>query len=139
VSLRIVVDGPLSGELARAIARANLSHCVELVGRVDRQRVRQLLAESDVFLLPTVRESFGLAALEARCAGLPVVARAQSGVAELIEHGREGLLARSDAELATHVATLARDHALRERIAANNRDTTPALDWSSVLPSHLPV
>jgi glycosyltransferase involved in cell wall biosynthesis len=139
VRLRIVGDGPLRARLVRSIARRGLASRVELLGHRTREEIRALFAMSDVFVLPSVRESFGLAALEGRCAGLPVVAMAQSGVAELIAHGREGLLAQSDGEFVEHVGTLARDYALRERIAANNRDTTPRADWSSVLPAHLEV
>jgi len=137
VTLRIVGDGPMRPALARAVARSNLADRITLVGRVDRHRVRELLSESDVFLLPTVRESFGLAALEARCVGLPVVARADSGVAELIEHGTEGLLGRSDADLAAHIVSLARDDVRRAAIARHNRAFTPAHDWSRVLDANL--
>ena len=137
VTLRIVGDGPMRPALARAVARSNLADRITLVGRVDRHRVRELLSESDVFLLPTVRESFGLAALEARCVGLPVVARADSGVAELIEHGTEGLLGRSDADLAAHIVSLARDDASRAAIARHNRAFTPAHDWARVLDANI--
>jgi phosphatidylinositol alpha 1,6-mannosyltransferase len=95
------------------------------------------MRECDVFLLPTIRESFGLAALEARCAGLPVVAMASSGVSEIVQHGEEGLLGRSDAELAAHVATLARDATRRHAIADHNRSTTPPYDWPRLVDAHL--
>ena len=99
--------------------------------------IRDALAESDCFVLPTLRESFGIAALEARCAGLPVVAMATSGVAEVIGHGREGLLAHTDAELAQHVVTLARDVSLRSTIAAHNRAAPAPHDWPCVIDANL--
>ena len=123
--------------MERAIAKAGLSGRIELLGTRSRAEIRELLGGSDVFVLPTVRESFGLAALEARCAGLPVVAMAASGVAELIQHGRDGLLAGSDAELAVHVATLARDADLRCAMARNNRETRPLCDWPLVAEQHV--
>ena len=135
--LRIAGDGPLRARVERAIGRFRLAQHVELLGVQSRQALRELFAEADVFVLPTVRESFGLAALEARCAGLPVVAMAASGVAEIIEHGREGLLAHSDAELVAHVLSLANDADRRARIAAHNRATLPGCDWETVLDDHL--
>ncbi|MGH2898062.1 MAG: glycosyltransferase family 4 protein, partial [Solirubrobacteraceae bacterium] len=87
VRLTVVGDGPQREALARAVARHGLSESVELLGWRSRDEIRALFAQSDLFVLPTVRESFGLAALEARCAGLPVVAMKASGVAELIMHG----------------------------------------------------
>jgi glycosyltransferase involved in cell wall biosynthesis len=135
--LRIAGDGPLRPRVERAIARLGLAPHIELLGVQTRAALRELFAQSDVFVLPTVRESFGLAALEARCSGLPVVAMAASGVAELIEHGREGLLAHSDAELLLHVLSLATDVARRERIADHNRATVSGCDWETVIDDHL--
>ncbi|HXT16654.1 MAG TPA: glycosyltransferase family 4 protein [Gemmatimonadaceae bacterium] len=139
IRLRIVGDGPELGALTRAVSRAGLERHVELLGRCSRARIRELLAESHVFVLPTVRESFGLAALEARCAGVPVVAMAASGVAELITHGREGLLAQSDEELAAHVAALARDRGRLREMAEFNARTAPPHDWPRVIDTHLAV
>jgi glycosyltransferase involved in cell wall biosynthesis len=90
-----------------------------------------------MFVLPTIRESFGLAALEARCAGVPVVAMRASGVAEHIEHDVNGLLADSDAELAMHVAALLRDPVRRASLAARNRESAPPVAWPLVLERHL--
>ncbi|HEY9227108.1 MAG TPA: glycosyltransferase family 4 protein, partial [Gemmatimonadaceae bacterium] len=137
VRLRMVGDGPLRTSLERVIRRHYLHDRIQLLGARSRYDIRALFAESDVFVLPTVRESFGLAALEARCAGLSVVAMRASGVSELIEHGREGLLAGSDAELTQHVRTLVDRPDLRAAIANHNRSTAPACDWSQVLDAHL--
>jgi hypothetical protein len=58
-------------------------------------------------------------------------------VAETVKHGREGLLARSDVELATHVAALSRDAARRQAIAEHNRDSAPPYDWPRIVDAHL--
>ena len=139
VHLRVIGDGPERIWLERAIASSGLADRIEMCGRRSRQEIRSLLAESDVFVLPTVRESFGLAALEARCAGLPVVGMAESGVSEIVAHEREGLLARSDVEFAAHIATLVRDRGKREAIAAHNRTTVPDCDWPRVIDAHLAI
>jgi len=137
VHLRIIGDGPQRASLERAIHRSGLSDHISVVGRQSRDEIRLHFAESDVFILPTVRESFGLAALEARCAGLPVVAMRASGVSELISHGQSGLLASSDEEIAQFVAHLAIDRKRRLAIAHYNRTTTPSFDWSTVVDAHL--
>ena len=137
VRLRIVGDGPQRAKLERAIAQARLEAQIDLLGRRSRDEIRSMLSQTDVFVLPTVRESFGLAALEARCAGVPVVAMRASGVSELIEHEREGLLASSDADLAIQVARLITDIALRDAIARRNRTTAPPCDWPQVIDAHL--
>ena len=139
IRLRIAGDGPQRAIVARAIARAHLRDRVELLGQCSRGLIRELLAESDVFVLPAVRESFGIAALEARAAGLPVVAMSTSGVAEFIEHGRDGLLARNDAELVAHVASLAADPERRRAIAAHNHRMPPPFDWATVIDRHVAI
>jgi glycosyltransferase involved in cell wall biosynthesis len=137
IELRIAGDGPWRARLQRAIEREGLSRQIALLGHQSREQLRALFADSDVFVLPTVRESFGLAALEARCAGLPVVAMRGSGVSELVQHGVHGLLGDSDAELASHVATLIRDPAQRAAIADENRRSDPLCDWSRVIEQHV--
>jgi len=137
VRLRVAGDGPERARLERAIAKRGLDDCVELLGRRSHDEIRALYGECDAFVLPTVRESFGIAAAEARCAGLPIVARGGSGVDDWIEHERDGLLASTDAGLADALVRLLTDDALRTRIARHNRATTPSVDWAPVLERHL--
>ena len=137
VRLRIVGDGPLRARLEHDSERYALSNCVELLGHRSRAEIGALLAESHLFVLPTVRESFGLAALEAACAGVPVVAMRASGVSEFVEHGVNGLLASSDRDLASHVATLVDDAAQRRRLALADRAPLARFGWSAVIDAHL--
>ncbi|GLW12374.1 GDP-mannose-dependent alpha-(1-6)-phosphatidylinositol dimannoside mannosyltransferase [Microtetraspora sp. NBRC 13810] len=130
----IVGDGPARASMERYLGRHGMTGWVSMPGRYDRERIRALLGEADVFVAPAPRESFGLAALEARSAGVPVVARSQSGVADFVRPGKEGLLGRSFGELVAALVRLARDRELRERIALHNRDTEPvSCTWPAVL------
>ncbi|MDH2429089.1 glycosyltransferase family 4 protein [Sphaerisporangium sp. TRM90804] len=130
----LVGDGPARRSMERFLRAHGMDAWVSLPGRYSRERIRELLASADVFVAPAPRESFGIAALEARAAGVPVVARAQSGVADFVRPGKEGLLGRSFEELVRSVARLARDSELRELIARNNRETEPAqCAWPAVL------
>ena len=95
--------------------------------------IRDYFAHSDVFVAPANLESFGIAALEARCAGLPVVAKAHTGISEFVTHGKEGLLAASDADMVRQLNRIVGDADLRESIAAHNRSTPSPVDWSVVV------
>ena len=77
-------------------------------------------AASDVFLLPSATESFGLAALEAMACGVPVVASDVGGLPEVIVHGETGWLAPVGdvAAMAGHVLGLLRDRARWQRMSA---------------------
>jgi glycosyltransferase involved in cell wall biosynthesis len=63
---------------------------MEILGA--QEAVIPLLSVSDVFLLPSAQESFGLAALEAMACEVPVVASRVGGLPEVIEHGVTGFL-----------------------------------------------
>jgi glycosyltransferase involved in cell wall biosynthesis len=139
VKLRLVVigDGLQRHALERLAGRLSLEGVVTFAGYRSREQIRGIFAAADIFVLPTVLESFGIAALEARCAGLPVVARAGNGVGEFIRDGQEGLIARSDAEMAEQLLRLIVEGPLRLAIAQHNRQTPPPYAWEAVLAAHL--
>ena len=92
--LLLVGDGP---DLPKAHDRARalgIEDLVEVLGEQDQ--VVPLLSIADLFLLPSLQESFGLAALEAMACRVPVVASRVGGLSEVIEHGRTGFLHELD-------------------------------------------
>jgi glycosyltransferase involved in cell wall biosynthesis len=129
----IVGDGPERSAVERYLCRHGLAERVVLTGALTRPQIRRLLAQTAVFVAPAHRESFGIAALEARASGVPVVASARSGVTTFVEHGREGLLGGDDRELGDHLAALVRDPGLRNRIAHHNRTVPPPYGWDDAL------
>jgi glycosyltransferase involved in cell wall biosynthesis len=80
-------DGPLRAALARHAAARGLADALVLPGWLPRPALRALYHDADAFVLPTVHESFGIAALEARAAGLPVLGRAGTGLAGFVHPG----------------------------------------------------
>ena len=88
--LLMIGDGP---ERPRAV---ELAHELGMSGRVaflgTFPRIEDLLAVSDLFLLPSSKESFGLAALEAMASGVPVVASNIGGIPEVVSDGECGFL-----------------------------------------------
>jgi glycosyltransferase involved in cell wall biosynthesis len=105
---------------------------VHLPGRVSRDEVRERYAASDVYLSPARLESFGIAALEARTVGLPVIGRQGSGVGEFVTDGVNGRIVDSDEGMALAIADLARDPAEVARMRARNLAAPPAQEWSRV-------
>ena len=133
VEVVLVGDGPLLGTVRDRLDRRGMSSWVRTPGDADHVQLRELYRRADVFISPATQESFGLAALEARAAGLAVVARSSTGTAGFVTSGVEGLLADTDATLVEQLARLCVDDALRRRIVAHNRAHPPALDWPTVL------
>jgi len=135
VRLRVVIvgDGPLRARLDREIDKLGLRGTVELVGRMQREQIRELYRRADIYIAPAILESFGIAALEARCAGVPVIARRQTGIADFIHPNTHGLLASSDAGLASALVDLASSPSTRARMAEHNRRAAPDSGWADVL------
>lgn len=128
----ILGDGPQRERVEHFLRRHDMDWVV-LRGRCDRSEIRATFARSDLFVAPAKLESFGIAALEARCAGLPVVALSGTGVEDFVSHGREGWLVDSDAAMADTIASLARSPELVRRVAQHNRAVAPSISWPEVL------
>ena len=90
VSLLMVGDGPELPRAEQSVREGGLSGKVHFIGRQDP--VESLLGVSDLLLLPSETESFGLAALEAMACGVPVMSSDAGGLPELIEDGLGGIL-----------------------------------------------
>ncbi|MEO6510759.1 MAG: glycosyltransferase family 4 protein, partial [Nocardioides sp.] len=127
----LVGAGPERAAAQRYLRRHAMTSWVHLTGPLDRARIRRLLAGSHVYVAPAPLESFGIAALEARAAGLPVVASTRGGVGEFVEHGRHGLLADSDESMVAVLTQLVTDDALLADLTAHSRLHRPALDWDA--------
>lgn len=130
----IAGEGPQRAALQRLLVRNDMTGWVGLPGRLSREQVRQLLARADVFVAPANLESFGIAALEARCAGVPVVAKSATGIRDFVEDGDGGLLTGADGDMVRAITRLASDGELRASMAMHNRAVPPKVTWSDVLP-----
>lgn len=128
----VVGEGPARARLQRRVEEAGASW-IHLPGRVSRERLRELHWQGHAFLSAARLEAFGIAALEARSAGLPVVVREGTGARDFVEPGVSGLVAAGDAALAVELARLATDSDLRRTIQAHNRSVAPAQDWDRVV------
>ena len=90
LELKIVGSGPRRHELEEIVGAMHLGKHVTFLGH--REDVAALLAQADVFVLPSRSEAFPNGAIEAMAAGLPTIASAVGGLLDLIEDGRTGVL-----------------------------------------------
>jgi glycosyltransferase involved in cell wall biosynthesis len=130
----IVGDGPLHGQLAAQIARLGLQEHVVLAGPRPQEDLIGLMRQATIFALPCVvtasgdRDGLPTVLLEALASGLPAVSTDVSGVPEIIEHHRTGMLVRQNApgEFAAAMAALLSSPGLRRTIAEAGRKKAEA-------------
>jgi glycosyltransferase involved in cell wall biosynthesis len=127
----LVGEGSLRGELTRRISEAGLAPFVRLAGGVARSDVSRMLAGSDIFCLPTLREPGGLSVLEAMACGLPIITTDYGGPAHSVTEDCGIKIAPTSSE--AYVAELERAiHRLadrpdeRSRMGANARNRVRA-------------
>ncbi|MEO8199815.1 MAG: N-acetyl-alpha-D-glucosaminyl L-malate synthase BshA [Gemmatimonadota bacterium] len=89
-TLLMIGDGPEREDAEKECRDLEVGDDVRFLGRIDK--VANLLQVSDLFLLPSQTESFGLAALEAMACGAPVVASRAGGLPEVIDDAISGIL-----------------------------------------------
>ncbi len=96
----IVGRGPMEPLLRKIVDKKRLGGKVFLLGRVDDKLLRLLYSSANVFVMPNIKvendfEGFGIVAIEAAAAGLPVVASNIEGIGDAIKHNKNGFLAKS--------------------------------------------
>lgn len=128
---RVIGDGQDRAALARQIRDARLDGMVVLEGNLTREQIAERLQTADVLVAPSVptrsgkREGIPVVLMEAMSAGLPVVASRISGIPELVEDGRSGLLTppRDAAALAAALRRLHDEPDTRRRLGSAGRAT----------------
>ncbi|HLG25837.1 MAG TPA: glycosyltransferase [Candidatus Gracilibacteria bacterium] len=115
--LVIVGEGPQRKELTECIKKLGVSHEVMLLGK--QENIPEILKSSDLFVLPSVKEAFGIAVLEAMAAQLPIIASGVGGIPEIIKNNRSGLLVEpgNTEALKTAIQELMKNQPLSQKLA----------------------
>jgi len=116
----IAGDGPQRKTLEKLIAKRGLTEFVTLLGR--QKNIPYLMKTADFFILPSMREAFGMVILEAMVSGLPIIASRTGGIPEIIEDGKTGLLVppNNPQKLAETIACLTSSKKTREKFIKNS-------------------
>jgi glycosyltransferase involved in cell wall biosynthesis len=128
VEFAFVGQGDMQEQLVQAVRAAGLEGCFRFLGFLSKAELGRLFTVSSLLLVPSRSEPFGLVALEAAAAGLPVVISSQSGVREVLLDAPA--LAPDDLEAwaETSVAVLS-DRRLARDLARRNREALAFAAW----------
>ena len=100
---------------------------MSLLGHREPAEIRDLLHESDLFIASSRQEAFGIAALEARAAGLPVMGYRGNGLVDFIVDGVDGVLVDDGAQMADALTTLLGDPDELDRLRKTTTTFPPSV------------
>ncbi|MEM2272887.1 MAG: glycosyltransferase family 4 protein [Candidatus Bathyarchaeia archaeon] len=131
----IVGNGWIKDNLWNLAYSTGYSHKITFLGFLSDQDTIELTLSSDVLVVPSVYEPFGIVALEGMAAGIPVVASNVGGLAEIIEHDRTGFLAYKESpdSIAWGVNKILSDPSYAHWLAQNaKKKVREAYSWEAV-------
>ncbi|MBI2984451.1 MAG: glycosyltransferase [Candidatus Kerfeldbacteria bacterium] len=122
--VHVLITDQADAQINGLVRSSGVQQNVTFVGRLTSGEVVELLRRSDLMVMPSRSESFGVAALEAAACGLPVVASRVGGLPEVVKDGVTGfLIPPGDAEaLAKNILRLVGDEALRRNMGRAGRE-----------------
>jgi glycosyltransferase involved in cell wall biosynthesis len=129
----IIGEGSRRPHVTQLLTEYGMADWVHLLGQQEPSTIRDALQDSDLFVAPARRESFGIAALEARAAGLPVIGLRRNGLSDFIADGREGVLCEDDSAMVDALVDLAVDPARLTAMRAHTNINLPTLDAKDAL------
>jgi len=134
--LTIAGTGVLTEKLKQQVRSLDLSDHIAFPGVIEHERIYDFIRRHHLMVMPSRRESFGVAALEAGACGRPVIASRVGGIPEVVVDGVSGVLVTPDdpASLGEAIIELAGD---RNRMARMGRDAHTHVrdnfDWEQSL------
>lgn len=126
VRATMVGHGPLEWKIRELVDSLGLKYVLEIRHTVPPEQVEALYRDLDLVVVPSLQESFGVAAVEGMAAGLPVIATRVGGLPEVL--GTVGVMVPpgSPGDIASHIIALAGDPARRERLGQLGRERAAA-------------
>jgi len=129
--LTIVGDGPLLNELKED---NKINYNIKFTGSVPHEQALQLLAESDVLVLPSKREGVPRVILEAFEVGIPVIASSRGGITEVVHDKKTGLLTEPVAsEVREALNELYQSEQLSKHLSENAKQVVQDREWRVIV------
>jgi N-acetyl-alpha-D-glucosaminyl L-malate synthase BshA len=134
--LLLVGDGPERGIMENMCRELNICQDVRFLGKLDA--VEEVLSVADLFIMPSEKESFGLAALEAMACEVPVISSNVGGLPELNIQGKTGFLSNvGDVEDMAKNALYILDEAHLQTFRTNALNRAKEFDSNHIVPMYI--
>ena len=104
------------------------------MGQIENEKVPQYLAIGDCFVLPSLKEGFGIAILEAQAVGLPVIATNVGGIPDIIKDGKTGILvpARNPEAIAKAIFKIYSQLSFAQKLVQNAKANLENYNWDKI-------
>jgi N-acetyl-alpha-D-glucosaminyl L-malate synthase BshA len=134
--LLLVGDGPERARLEQLSRNSKFNKNIFFLGSL--KSTKEVLNISDLFMLPSSKESFGLSALEAMACGVPVIASESGGIPEIVLHGESGLLnsVRDTYQMTKNALKLLSNEPLLKSFKSNAYRQAMKFDIELILPKY---
>jgi L-malate glycosyltransferase len=122
IYLNLIGDGPLESQLKNLAKKLKVEDRINFLGFIPEEKKFQYLADSDLYVLSSIHEGFGIVLQEAMQVGLPIVATNNGGQIDLIKDGVNGLMVnpKNSPELAKKIILFFKNNKIRKSISKNN-------------------
>ncbi|MEY2988966.1 MAG: hypothetical protein RJB13_2487, partial [Pseudomonadota bacterium] len=130
LKFQVIGTGDLLPSMRQLAWELGISDKFTFHGFQSAKKVESLLAQSDVFVMPSVSEPFGIVALEAMAQHIPIIISKQSGVAECLMHALKVDFWDTDL-MADRIVSLIRRPALRGELQRNGARETDRFTWEA--------
>ena len=140
----LIIIGPKNyyeKNLKELVKLNNLSNKVIFTGLVSEKILKSALFSSDVVVIPSVYEPFGIIALEAMAYGKPIVASGAGGLSEFLTNGENCLLVSpaSTNELSEKISGLLINEKLANKLGKRAKETVKRYDWKNMIDKILDI
>lgn len=134
IKLFILGSGPQENKLKSLIKELKIEEDVKFLGYISGDEKYSYLKSTNIFVLPSRFEPFGIVLLEAMACGKPVVASNVGGIPYIVEDGKTGLLFElgNVEDLTEKVITLLKDKELRDKMGNAGRERAKEFTWDKV-------
>lgn len=132
VKLLIYGKGELKNKLEDLTKELQIEDKVFFKGYISNENVPKVLNEMDIFVVPSINESFGVAAVEAMACELPVIVSNADGLKEVVENNKTGFVieTKNSKAIAEKIKLLINEKELRKKIGKEGRERVKELyDW----------
>lgn len=136
--LFVALDVPEDHFIKQMVEKKGLNENIIFLGFLEKKKYINILNSVDILVMPSRREGFSIAQLEAMALGKPIIAGKTGGTPELIKNYRNGILVLPEPEDLSHaILELYENKNLRDTLSKNNLSDIEKFDWKKIIKEYI--